>query len=95
MTPTTLLDVLYAAPGNNPAAVLPESGLLLTYADLRERTRSLASGLRAAGIQHGDRVATAFPNGLPAIVSFLAASAVGTAAPESGVPRRGIQLLPD
>src|SRR5260370_32940528 len=41
----------------------------------------MAEALAAAGIAHGDRVAMALPNGLPAIVSFLAASIAGTAAP--------------
>jgi acyl-CoA synthetase (AMP-forming)/AMP-acid ligase II len=41
----------------------------------------MADSLTAAGIAPGDRVAMALPNGLPAIVSFLAASIAGTAAP--------------
>src|SRR5713226_5677697 len=41
----------------------------------------MADALAAAGISRGDRVATVLPNGLPAIVSFLAASIAGTAAP--------------
>src|SRR5205085_6204506 len=40
-----------------------------------------AEALSAAGVRPGDRVATVLPNGLPAIVSFLAASIAGTAAP--------------
>ncbi len=41
----------------------------------------MADALAALGISPGDRVATVLPNGLPAIVSFLAASIAGTAAP--------------
>src|SRR6204780_1093654 len=41
----------------------------------------MANALSAAGIRRGDSVAIALPNGLPAIVSFLAASIAGTAAP--------------
>ena len=41
----------------------------------------MASALTSIGVRHGDAVAIALPNGLPAIVSFLAASIVGTAAP--------------
>src|SRR5262249_20669340 len=41
----------------------------------------LAEQLAAAGVGRGERVASALPNGLPAIVSFLAASIAGTAAP--------------
>jgi acyl-CoA synthetase (AMP-forming)/AMP-acid ligase II len=79
--PSTLLEVLQSAPGSNTAVVLADSDLRLSYDDLRGRVQSLSAGLRAAGIQRGDRVATAFSNGLPAVVSFLAASVAGTAAP--------------
>ena len=41
----------------------------------------MADAFAAAGIRPGDRVAIALPNGLPAIVSFLAATIAGTAAP--------------
>src|SRR5207245_7905600 len=46
-----------------------------------EQVSAMADALAGAGIQRGDRVAMALPNGLPAIVSFLAASVAGTAAP--------------
>jgi acyl-CoA synthetase (AMP-forming)/AMP-acid ligase II len=79
--PATLLEVLHSAPGSNTAIVLPDSDARLSYDDLRERVETMANGLRAAGIERGDRVAMALPNGLPTIVSFLAASIAGTAAP--------------
>src|SRR5579862_3831879 len=79
--PQTLLDVLNAAEGTRTAIVLPDSGAAVTYDELRTRVRSMAAGLRAAGISAGDRVALALPNGLDAIVAFLAAAAAGTAAP--------------
>ena len=41
----------------------------------------MADALAALGIQRSDRVAMVLPNGLPAVVSFLAASVAGTAAP--------------
>src|SRR6204780_5880416 len=41
----------------------------------------MANAFAARGIRRGDSVAIALPNGLPAIVSFLAASIAGTAAP--------------
>jgi hypothetical protein len=77
----TLLDVLLAAPGGRTALILPETGTCLTHDALRERVRSMAAGLRQAGIVGGARVAIALPNGLDAIVAFLAASLAGTAAP--------------
>lgn len=75
----TLLDVLDAA-GLRIAVVLPDTGLFVTYDELR-RVRGMAGALSAAGVQRGDRVAMALPNGLDAIVAFLAAAAAGTAAP--------------
>ena len=42
---------------------------------------AMADSLAAMGVGRGDRVATVLPNGLPAIVTFLAASIAGTAAP--------------
>src|SRR5580700_11066208 len=41
----------------------------------------MAMALASVGIRRGDTVAIALPNGLPSIVSFLAASIAGTAAP--------------
>jgi acyl-CoA synthetase (AMP-forming)/AMP-acid ligase II len=79
--PSTLLDVLAAAPGSSIAIIVPESGTRVTYDALREQVSAMADALAGAGIQRGDRVAMALPNGLPAIVSFLAASVAGTAAP--------------
>jgi len=61
--------------------ILPETGEVITYAELRSRVRTMAAGLRAAGTGPGDRVALALPNGPDAVVAFLAAAAVGTAAP--------------
>jgi acyl-CoA synthetase (AMP-forming)/AMP-acid ligase II len=76
----TLLDVLHFA-DSHTAVVVPELGIDLTYESLREQVLAMANGLASAGIRRGDAVAIALPNGLPAIVSFLAASIAGTAAP--------------
>jgi acyl-CoA synthetase (AMP-forming)/AMP-acid ligase II len=80
-TPGTLLDVLSAAPGDSTAILVPEANIRVSYDALRSQVAALADSLTAAGIAPGDRVAMALPNGLPAIVSFLAASIAGTAAP--------------
>ena len=79
--PGTLLDVLSAAPGDRTAILVPEANLRVSYDALRSQVAAMADSLAAAGIAPGDRVAMALPNGLPAIVSFLAASIAGTAAP--------------
>jgi acyl-CoA synthetase (AMP-forming)/AMP-acid ligase II len=76
----TLLDVLHFA-DSKTAIVVPELGISLTYESLREQVLAMANSLASAGIRRGDAVAIALPNGLPAIVSFLAASIAGTAAP--------------
>src|SRR5437588_4660411 len=76
----TLLDVLHFA-DSHTAVVVPELGIGVTYESLRHQVLAMADALASAGIRAGDRVAIALPNGLPAIVSFLAASIAGTAAP--------------
>ena len=79
--PQTLLQLIQVAPGESTAIVLPEAGIRLTYNSLREHVTAVADALAGLGIARGDRVATYLPNGLPAIVGFLAASVAGTAAP--------------
>jgi acyl-CoA synthetase (AMP-forming)/AMP-acid ligase II len=76
----TLFDVLHFA-DSRIAIILPEFGIAVTYDSLRQQVLDMANALAAAGIRRGDAVAIALPNGLPAIVSFLAASIAGTAAP--------------
>jgi oxalate---CoA ligase len=80
-TPMTLPELFADAPAGKTAIVLPEANISITYGDLRAQVQALAEQLAAAGIGRGDRVATSLTNGLPAIVSFLAASVAGTAAP--------------
>ena len=81
MPSNTLADLLHAAPAQNTAIILPDANIRLTYAQLREQVHAMADTLAGLGIGPGDRVATVLTNGLPAIVSFLAASIAGTAAP--------------
>src|SRR6266705_5102279 len=76
----TLLDVLHFA-DSHTAVIVPELGIRVSYDSLRQEVLAMADALAAAGIRRGDRVAIVLPNGLPAIVSFLAASIAGTAAP--------------
>jgi acyl-CoA synthetase (AMP-forming)/AMP-acid ligase II len=76
----TLLDVLHFA-DSHTAVIVPELSLHVTYDSLRRQVLDMANALASAGIRRGDAVAIALPNGLPAIVSFLAASIAGKAAP--------------
>jgi acetoacetyl-CoA synthetase len=56
---------------------------------LRAETEALAGGLRAAGVEAGDRVAAYLPNTPQAVAAFLACASIGAiwscAAPEFGV----------
>jgi acyl-CoA synthetase (AMP-forming)/AMP-acid ligase II len=79
--PYTLTELLEQAPADKTAVILPEQNIRVSYGALRAQVRAVAEQLAAAGVSRGDRVASALPNGLPAIVSFLAASIAGTAAP--------------
>jgi acyl-CoA synthetase (AMP-forming)/AMP-acid ligase II len=76
----TLLDVLQFA-DSHTAVIVPELGIRVTYDALRHQVLAMANALASVGIRRGDTVAIALPNGLPAIVSFLAASIAGTSAP--------------
>src|SRR5258708_9855 len=79
--PNTLLQLIELAPSQTPAFLLTDSGIRVTYQSLRNQVAGMADALASMGIGRGDRVATVLPNGLPAIVSFLAGSIAGTAAP--------------
>src|ERR1035438_3048178 len=79
--PNNLPELIQAAPADRTAVILPEAGIRVTYKQLRDQVTAMADALTALGIRRGDRVATFLPNGLPQVVSFLAASIAGTAAP--------------
>jgi len=79
-TPTTLLGLL-TAPDDRVALIAPEQGIRITYGGLRTQVHEVASTLASAGVKRGDRIGMALPNGIPNIVTFLAASIAGTAAP--------------
>ena len=78
---TTLLDLFASHPPQSTACVVPEKNLRVSYAGLRDQVVGCAEALAAAGLKRGDRIGIALPNGLPNVVTFLAASMVGTAAP--------------
>src|ERR1700724_692195 len=77
----TLLDIFLKAGSGRTAIAVPELGLRVSYESLSQQTWEMAEALAGAGVHRNVRVAIALPNGLPAIVSFLAASIAGTAAP--------------
>jgi acyl-CoA synthetase (AMP-forming)/AMP-acid ligase II len=88
MRPVSVPELLNLAPSESTAVVLPERGIRISYEGLREQVATMAGSLAAVGIGRGDRVATVLPSGLPAIVTFLAASIAGTAAPLNPAYRR-------
>ncbi|HTW89031.1 MAG TPA: acyl--CoA ligase [Candidatus Binataceae bacterium] len=85
---STLWDLLGAAPAGRTALIVPEPELRITYGSLREQVSAAADLFASAGIRPGDRVAMALPNGVPALVCFLAATIAGTAAPLNSAYRR-------
>ena len=76
----TLLELLDRGSPAHPAIRVP-GGPTLTYQLLRRQVSALAGQFSGLGIRRGDRVAIVLPNGIEALVSFLAVSAVATAAP--------------
>jgi acyl-CoA synthetase (AMP-forming)/AMP-acid ligase II len=79
--PNTLLELIQVPPADRTAILIPESGVRVSYKVLCNQVRAMADDLASIGIRRGDRVATVLPNGLPTIVSYIAASVAGTAAP--------------
>ena len=80
MAGRTLLDALQHGAPDDPAIAAPE-GARLTYRQLREEVAAAADHLAQLGVGREDRVALVLPNGVEAIVLFLAAATTGTAAP--------------
>ena len=80
MADRTLLEVLERGQASDSAVVVP-GGVRLSYRQLREQVSATADGLAQLGLVRDDRIALVLPNGVEAIVLFLAAATVGTAAP--------------
>src|SRR5580698_10089997 len=79
--PNTLLELIRVAPADRTTIVIPESGARVSYQALFGLVQAMADDLASIGVKRGDRVATVLPNGMPAIVAYIAASIAGTAAP--------------
>ena len=80
-TPADLAGLIQFAPESATALLIPETGTRVTYGSLRQQVYAMAGKFSGLGIGRKDRVAITTPNGAPAVVSFLAASLAGTAAP--------------
>jgi len=79
--PLVLVDLLQPTSDRHTAIAIPGTDIRVTYGSLRSQIESLAEALTTAGVARGDRVGIALPNGVAAVVCFLAASVAGTAAP--------------
>src|SRR4029079_15318166 len=77
----TLPGLIQAIPADRTAVIAPEQNVRITYGGLRKQIQAVAEARAASGVNRGDRIGIALPNGLPNVVAFLAASLAGTAAP--------------
>jgi acyl-CoA synthetase (AMP-forming)/AMP-acid ligase II len=80
MAAATLNRILEHGQADDLAVDVP-GGTRLTYRELREEVAAVAAELSSLGLGRGDRIAMVLPNGVEAIVLFLAATTVGIAAP--------------
>jgi acyl-CoA synthetase (AMP-forming)/AMP-acid ligase II len=65
---------------DRPALIVPDTGQAMSYAQLATRTETLSRRLASLGVQRGDRVALALPNGPDIVLLLLAVTALGAAA---------------
>ncbi len=63
-----------------PALIVPETGQVLTHAQVADRIEALGQRLAALGVRRGDRVALALPNGPDTVLLLLAVVLLGAAA---------------
>ena len=66
--------------GVDALAIAEVGGESLTYGELWERASRVAGGLRAAGLQRGDRAAIVLPNGADWVLAFWGAQLAGVVA---------------
>src|SRR4051794_19763958 len=80
--PSSLVQMLRASVDLDPSAraVIEMGGETLTYGDLWERAARVAGGLRALGVQRGDRAAILLPNGVEWVLAFWGAQLAGAVA---------------
>jgi len=77
--PASLVHLLRASVERDPAAIalVEVGGPSLSYGDLWRRAARVAGGLRAAGVQRGDRVAIRLPNGIDWVLAFFGSQLLG------------------
>ncbi|HWX74074.1 MAG TPA: AMP-binding protein, partial [Solirubrobacteraceae bacterium] len=77
--PASLVHMLRASVERDPGAtaVLDVGGAALSYGELWEGAGRVAGGLRAAGVERGERVAIRLPNGIEWVLAFFGAELAG------------------
>jgi acyl-CoA synthetase (AMP-forming)/AMP-acid ligase II len=80
--PDSLVHMLRASVERGPdaEAVAEVGGDRVTFGELWSRAARVAGGLRAAGLQRGDRAAILLPNGLDWVLAFWGAQLAGVVA---------------
>jgi oxalate---CoA ligase len=79
-TAEALTAVLAAGDPARPALIVPDTGEVLSYAQVATYVGVLARRLAALGVRRGDRVALSLPNGPDVVLLLLAITALGAAA---------------
>jgi long-chain acyl-CoA synthetase len=79
--PASLVQMLKTSVERDRAAtaLLEVGGPSLSYGELWERSARVAGGLRAAGVERGDRVAIRLGNGIDWVLAFFGAQLIGAA----------------
>ncbi len=80
--PASLVDLLRRSVDRvgERLAVAEVGGESVTYTELWDRSSRVAGGLRAKGVERGDRVAIRLPNGLDWVLAFWGAQLAGAVA---------------
>ena len=80
--PQSLVHMLAASVERDPEAeaIAEVGGERVTFAQLWQRAAGVAGGLRAAGLERGDRAAILLPNGLDWVLAFWGAQLAGVVA---------------
>jgi len=80
--PDSLVHMLRASVDRGPTAraVIEVGGEGVTYQELWDRAARVAAGLRATGLERGDRAAILLPNGLDWVLAFWGAQLAGAVA---------------
>ena len=80
--PSSLVEMFRATVRDHPGqeALVEVDGERLTYQQLWDRAARVAGGLRAAGVERGDRVANLLPAGVGWVLGFLGTQLAGAVA---------------